>query len=218
MSAYRLLYKDIRLSIHPFFFILPVLTGALLLVPQWPYFIAFMYFFWISIPTIVNTLNAQNDYGFSVMMPVSKGDIVKGKILSFILLELLHLVFAAIFALIHARIYHVPNFLLNPNMAFFGFAFTIYALFNLVFFPLYFRTAYQFGLPTIVGTVVTLAFAAGVETLAIYYPTINRFLEGPDRSMRLIQLAILIMGILVFTGLSYLAIVLSKARYEKVDV
>lgn len=218
MSAYRLLYKDLRLSIHPFFLMLPVLTGALLLIPQWPYFIALMYFFWISIPTITNTFNAQNDYGFSVMLPVSKGDIVVGKIYSFILLELLHLIFAVIFAVIHAVIYDYPNFLLNPNMAFFGVAFLMYGLFNLVFFPMYFRTAYQFGLPTIVGTVVTLILAGGIEALAIYFPMVNKFMKGSGRDMRLFQLGVLVVGILLFVVFNYLAIRLSKANYERVDI
>ena len=74
MSAYRLLYKDLRLSIHPFFFILPVLTGALLLIPHWPYFIALMYFFWISVPNIYSTYNSQNDRTFCMLMPIKKND------------------------------------------------------------------------------------------------------------------------------------------------
>lgn len=47
---YNLVMKDLKLGLNPMFFVLPVLTGALMLVPGWLYFIVILYFCWITIP------------------------------------------------------------------------------------------------------------------------------------------------------------------------
>ncbi len=214
----NIFYKDIKLSIHPFFFIMPVLTGGLFLIPKWPYFIALMYFFWVSLPNIFANFNAQNDIGFSITMPVSKPYIVKGKVMSFILLETLHLVSGAVFALIHRMLYGMDNFALNLNMAFFGVAFIGFGLFNILFFPNYFRTAYKYGVPLIIGIVVITLFFTGVEFSILAGEKIARFLEGTASSMRLFQLGVLIFGMILFALLNLLAVRMSIKRFEKVDL
>lgn len=214
----NIFYKDIKLSIHPIFFILPVLTGGLFLIPKWPYFIALMYFFWISMPNIFAIFNAQNDMGFSITMPVSKPYIVRGKFMSFLLLELLHLAAGALFALIRAGLYGMDNFALNPNMAFFGVAFIGFGLFNILFFPHYFRTAYKYGVPLIIGIVVITLFFTGVEFSILAGDHITRFMEGTARPMLLFQLGVLILGIILFALLNLLAVNMSVKRFDKVDL
>jgi hypothetical protein len=214
----NIFYKDIKLSIHPIFFIMPVLTGGLFLIPKWPYFIALMYFFWISIPNIFAIFNAQNDFGFSITMPVSKPYIVKGKFMSFLFLELLHLATGTVFALIRKGLYGMDNFALNPNMAFFGIACIGFGLFNILFFPHYFRTAYKYGAPLIIGIVVITLFFTGVEFSLLAGENISRFMEDTASSMRLFQLGVLIFGMIVFALLSFITVRMSVKRFEKVDL
>ena len=74
-----LLYKEFRLAISPWFWHVS-LFGLLLFIPQWPYFIAMMYIFFITVPNICLSTKAQNDLGFTVMLPVRKRDVVAARI------------------------------------------------------------------------------------------------------------------------------------------
>ena len=158
-----------------------------------------MYFFWISVPNIFSTFNVQNDFGFSAIMPVSKKEIVGGKMLSFIFLEVLHLAAGAVFAVIHNMIFGLDNFALNLNMAFFGAAFIMFGLFNLVYFPGYFRTAFKYGLPLILGVLVTLVFVCAVEFSVMVSSGAARLMEGTSSGMQMVQFGVLIAGIILFT-------------------
>ena len=214
----NLLYKEFSLSINRFFLLVPVLTSALFLIPQWVFFIALMYFFWISVPNILSTYNAQNDISFSIMMPVKKSDIVGSKVLAFVILELLHLVTGMFFAYLNTRLYHTNNFLLDLTPAFFGIAFIMFGLFNITLFPMYFRTAYAYGLPTIAACVVTLLFVAGVEALVLVNRNIAYFLEGTSSESRLVQWIVLVAGIVIFALLNIITVKISSKRFEKVNL
>ncbi|WP_338131292.1 ABC-2 transporter permease [Cohnella rhizosphaerae] len=98
---YNLLIKDFKLGVNPWYLAMPVLTGALMLVPGWIYFLVLLYFCWITIPNMFAGFRAQNDLLFTSMMPVAKKDMVKARMLVIVCLELLHIAFAVIFGVIH---------------------------------------------------------------------------------------------------------------------
>jgi hypothetical protein len=106
---YNLLLKELKLGVNPFFYVMPFLTGALMLVPGWLYFVVFLYFCFLTIPNMFAGYKTQNDLLFSIMMPVSKKDIVKAKVAVIVILELLHIITAVIYGVFHTRLY--PDFI-----------------------------------------------------------------------------------------------------------
>jgi len=76
----NLVYKELRLSINSFLFVLPILLACLMFIPYWIYTFVFMYFFWITITQICAGYIAKEDNSFNAMIPVTKKDIVKSKI------------------------------------------------------------------------------------------------------------------------------------------
>ena len=214
----NLLYKEFKLSIHVFFLLMPILTGALFLIPQWVFLVALMYFFFVTVPNVYNTYNSQNDLGFTLMMPVRKCDIVKAKIGSVAILELMHIVVGAVFAVANILIYRTGNFVLDLNLAFFGTAFMMFGIFNLFFFPRYFRTAYFYGIPLFIAMMAAIVFAAAVELLVIFSPVFAALMEGAESTQRLFQLVWLLGGIGVFAVTNYAAYKLSAARFDKIDL
>lgn len=210
----NLLYKEFRLAIHPLFYLM-MLCSALLLIPQWLFFLALMYFFFTLVPNIFSIGKAQNDIVFSVMLPVRKRDVVKARITAIILLELMQIFTASIFAAIHMRIYTVNNFLMDTNIAFFGFAFIMYAAFNLAFFPLFYKTAYKIGIPAIIANAVAVLFAAGVEFAVLCIPALH-VLDGMENIVA--QIWVLIAGIGLFILLNVLAYLISARNFEKIDL
>jgi ABC-2 type transport system permease protein len=212
----NLLYKEFRLSIHPFYYILPVFTGALMLIPQWIFFLVPLYFCFISASNLFSTYKSNNDLNFSAMLPIPKRDIVKARIISILILELMHIAWAAAFALLNRTIYHTANFSLDLNPAFFGLIFIMFSLFNLILFPLFYQTGQKFGFPVILATTAAILFAAAAELLAVFSDPFRRLMETPGRNG--FQLASLTAGMLLFALGAAAAIRLSINRFEKVDI
>ena len=210
----NLLYKEFNLSIHPAFFLMPAF-GALLLIPQWPYFIALMYFFFISVPNIFNMNKAQNDLGFSATLPIRRADIVKARVISIIILELLQILVTAIFAFINMKLYTTENFLLDPNVAFIGFSFMMFGIFNIIYLPMFYKTADKIGWPLIIAFTAAFLFVTAVEGVILLVPS-ARILDGSAHLPA--QFITLGIGIATFFLLSSAANQLSIKRFEKINL
>ena len=211
----NLLYKEFKLTISSGFFLLALL-GALVLIPSWLYFFALMYAMFISIPQIFTAAKAQNDIGFSVMLPVRKRDVVKARVVSILLIETLHILVAAVFAAANILIYKGSNFFMDANVAFFGLAFVMFAIFNLVFFPAFYKNGYKVGVPTIIATAAAFVFMVAVEGLVMFVPTIGKYLDN-TKEMQL-QLPVLFIGIALFVLSAVAAYRISAKWFEKVDL
>ena len=208
-----LLYKEFHLVIHPLFYLV-LLFGALLLIPEWVYFVAVMYFFFITLPNIFTTSKAQNDIGFSAMLPVRRQDIVKARMASVIILEVLQILLTAVFAAINLAIYPNGNSLLDTNVTFIGCVFIIYAIFNVIFFPMFYKTAYKIGVPVIVATIAVVLLATGIEFLIVLVPAL-KVLDGRNF---LVQLPVLAGGIVIFVLLNMAAFRISSKRFDRIDL
>lgn len=209
----NLVYKELSLSINKFLFILPLLLAALMLIPNWIFSIVLMYFFWISVSQIYGAYLAQNDYSFTAMLPVTKKDIAVSKSITLFIMEGIHYFLAVIFAIIHNQIYGTFNFFMELNVGFFGLMLLMLGIFNVIFLPLYFKTAYFFGKPVVIGVIVTLIYAVLLETGNMLLPEVRNILASPDM---VIQGVLFISTGLVGILLSYLAVRLSVKNYENI--
>jgi hypothetical protein len=189
------------------------MLSALMLIPNWIFMLVFMYFFWITVPNVYSQYLAQEDYSFNIMLPVSKREVALSKVASLIIMELLHIVLAVVFAVLHNAIYGVWNPFIDLTPAFFGFGFFMYGLFNIIFLPKYFKTAYFYGKPTILGVVVTLVFGLGLETIAIGFPKYAYLVEPSGLGL---QLVYLIVGIVFFVVFNIIAAKQSVKNYESI--
>jgi len=210
----NLLYKEFKLTISPFYFVLPAILGTLMLIPQWLFFLVPLYFCFITVPYLFAAYKAQNDLSFSVMMPVSKSNIVKAKLLSIMTLELVHVIFAAIFAVLNKVLYNTENLFFNPNVAFIGLVFVMFGIFNLVLFPMFYKTGYKYGAAVIVSTISAFLFVAAMELSVVFNKEAAVFFETDVNR----QLAILALGLIMFLAMSYIAYKISLKRFKKVDV
>ncbi len=216
---YNLLMKDIKLGVNPFFYFMPFLTGALMLIPGWLYFFVFLYFCFITIPNIYGAYKTQNDLIFSIMMPVTKKDIVKSKMAVVVLLELLHIVTAAIYGVIHTQIYPDFNyFFFGPSIGFFGLCFVMLAIFNLIFISMYYKTSYKYGFPTVVGIIGAMLFGAAAEWVGIKNSMVFDLFKGKGADNFAIQFAILITGIVIFAIFTIIAYNIAIKRFKKVEI
>ena len=210
----NLIYKDLTLSINKFFFFLPVLLGALMFIPGWIFTLVFMYFFWISVSQIFAAFNTNADYDFTTSLPVRRQDIVRSRIYAIYIVEVIHLLFGLIFGLIHNQIYGTWNFFFDINFSFFGLMILLYGIFNVVFFPMYFRTAHFFGKPAIYGNIAALAYGFVLEFGIVKYQFMRDIFEGSITSQILPFTIATLLGI----GLSIFAVKRSQTNFKKIDL
>jgi ABC-2 type transport system permease protein len=212
-----LLYKEFKLSINIMAYFMPLL-GTLLLIPDWTYFIAFMYAF-ITIPVTFVICKDQRDHAFSVLLPVRKKDIVKARFISVAIVEMLQIFMAVIFALISNTLHSNGNaWLMDLNVAFFGIVFAIYALFNFVFMTMFYKTAHKILLPVFVSLLIVLVFTALTEYVIQTIPAMKMYFDGLNKERLIQQIPVLIAGILIYISTMIVSYKISYKRFEKIDI
>lgn len=210
-----LLYKEFKLVVNPLFYGVALLS-ALILIPQWLYFIALLYFCFMAAPNLFTLSKTYKEVYFSVIQPVRRRDIVKARVLSIVALEVLQILVAAVRVALKLTVMTAPNYLfMDGNLAFLGLSFVMFGLFNLVLLPMFYKTAYRIAMPTIAATAAAVAFAAVIELGIIYVP-FTRFLDGMQTTPA--HVITLLAGIAAFVGLNIAAYRLSAARFEKIDL
>ncbi|GIQ69076.1 hypothetical protein DUZ99_07475 [Xylanibacillus composti] len=216
---YNLLMKELKIGVNPFFYILPFLTGALMLIPGWLYFLVILYFCFITVPNMLGGYKSQNDLMFTSMMPVSKKDIVKAKVSFIVILELLHVVVAVVYGIISVYLYpNLTYYFFSPSPGFWGLCFVMLAIFNMILIPMYFKTAYKYGAATIAATTAAILFAGGAEWIGIQNKYLFGLFKGAGADNFAVHLLILIAGIGIFALFSAIAYHIAKKRFLKVEV
>ena len=140
----KLLYKEFALAAHPSLFIFTFL-GCLVIVPAYPYSVIFM--FGCLAPFITFMFARENnDAWFTAILPVKKRETVKAKCMLIIAVQLGQLIISVPFAVLR-NILSIPN---NPvgmdaTVGWYGFGFIIFSVFDLLFFPTYYKSGYKAG-------------------------------------------------------------------------
>ncbi|MDP4094409.1 MAG: ABC-2 transporter permease [Bacillota bacterium] len=212
----NLLYKEFRLFWHPAMFLF-LLFGTFLLIPSWPYFIAFGYIF-IAFNTAFIASRGNQDILLTVSFPVRKRDTVLAKVYLIVIVELLQVVISIPFALINNAIYKGNMAGMNVNFAFYGLVLIMYALFNIIFLPMFYKTAYKVGVPVIVAILAVLVYIGVVNFAVLSIPYLKTNLNGLGVSHLGSQLLVLAAGIILFLGTTPLVYRMSAQKFEKVDL
>ncbi len=134
----KLIMKEWKLCMHPTGYLMPLLA-VLVLVPGYPYGVCCFYV-GLAIFFICLTAREDHDAGYTLMLPVSRRDAVRGRILFCAALEAADLMLMGMFILIRNVIGSLPNPAgLDAGAALIGDGMIIFALFNRVFFPVYYK-------------------------------------------------------------------------------
>lgn len=208
----HLFIKEYQLSINKFFIYSGILFSAMLLIPNWIYIIAFMYVFWLVVPAVYSEYNIQNDFTFMDTLPVSKKDIVTTKVFAIAFIEFLHVLCGILFSYINYLLYGMDKLFFDLNFAFFGNILIMYTIFNLIFFPRYFKTAFFFGKAAIFGSITAIFYVGVIEILNLFVKPINIILESPNYLG--MQIGIFVLGLLLFISSLFCIIKISSKQFE----
>jgi hypothetical protein len=212
----NLMHKELRLNV-PAGLWLCLAFPILLLVPTWPFVIAFGYVF-IPVMVIMQMDKANADLLFATLLPVRKRDIVTARTATLALIEAGFVAVGAVFAVVRHFLYDSPNQAgMNVNLAFFGVVLAMYAVFNAILLPGYYKSAYLMLWPILGGSLVSV-LVGGV--LALLPPLVPALGVVNDRGLGNVgwQLTVLAGGLAVYAAATALAHRQAVSNFERVDL
>lgn len=223
-----LLFKELRLAMHPICYVFIALFPFMILIPSYPIGIGFIYIL-TCYPILflgANKGQQSNDLLYSVLLPVRKKDIVLARILTVILMQVTFmLLLSALYPLailINTVVaesastpgeFKIPGLGLNSYVLLLAIAIIGYALADLIFFPIY----YKKGKSIVMSTLLTIiGFVVYICLFTIGLPYIPG-LEIMNNMHIGIQFAILA-GAVIFSLVIHIVVYrISSKRLEKVD-
>ena len=211
-----LLYKQLRLVCHP---MTPIfcLFGIMVMIPNYPYTVIFFY---VTLGLFFSFLNMreQKDLYYTALLPIPKRDTVKAGCLFVVLIEAASLVLLIPCCLLAAGLQPGKDNLvgLDPNLALPAAGFLLYALFNAVFLPAFYKSGYKVG-AAFVKAVVPMNLLMLVLEVLPHIPVLS-WLDDMDAAVQLRLLPLFIGSILFYIGGTFLGFRVSARAYEKVDM
>jgi hypothetical protein len=215
----NLLYKEFTLAAHPTIYIF-LSFGAMLLIPSYPYYVAYIYTCLAIFFVFLNGRESK-DVFYTASLPIRKRDTVKARCYMIAIIELAQILVSVPFAVIGSRINPNPQGNLagiEANFAFFGFVFVLFALFNIIFIPMFYKTAYQAGKSFLWAGSAVAVYIVVMEAAVQIIPVLKTNLDtsAPDKMIK--QLPILAAGIVIYALMMLLAYKKAAHNFEKVDL
>lgn len=213
----KLLMKEWKLCMHPTGYIM-LLCSALTLVPGYPYGVSCFYM-GLAIYFICLTARENHDAGYTLMLPVSREDAVKARILFCGLLEVIDVLLIGLFSLLKGAIGNMPNPAgLDAGLALAGEALIIFAIYNMIFFPLYYRDINKPGKAFAFAAVAVFAWII-LEIIATYtVPFFRDVLDQPDPRFMRDKALFTLGGLALFLAGTAKSIQMSAKRFEETDL
>lgn len=223
-----LIYKELKLAMHPICYVFIVLFPFMILIPSYPLGIGFIYVL-TCYPILflgANKGQQSNDLLYSTLLPVRKKDIVMARILTVIFMQVAFmLIMSALYPL--ARLFNelivansknpeeitIPGLGLNSYVLVLAFAIVGYAIADIIFFPIY----YKHGKSIVMSTLFTiLGFVIYIGVFTIGLPFVPGL--GILNNLHIgIQFAILAGAIALSFLLHIFVYRISSKRLEMVD-
>lgn len=215
----NIMRKEMKLSASPLSYLF-ILFGFMFFLPGYPVLCG-AFFATLGLFQGFQYAREANDIVFSALLPISKGDVVKGKYLFVCFIEACSLILMLASTLIRmttladSAVYRA-NALMNANLFAVGGALLIFGLFNVVFLGGFFKTAYKLGKPFITYSIVTF-LAIGVLEALHHVPgleSVNAFgLEHIG-----LQLVLLLAGLAAFLLMTLLSYSAACRHFERIDL
>ena len=210
----ELLYKELRLAAHPNLYVF-MLMGMLLLVPSYPFGVVFLFGLLGPYISVFYDRETRDTY-FTVLLPIKKADVVKGKCALFAFAQLGQLIISVPFALLRPLLYDSNAVGMEANAAYYGFGLMIYGIFDLIFLTQFYKTAYKAGKAFIVAGIPAVLLIAGMEFLT-HIPGMA-WICALDAHALITQLPLLVMGAVIYSVALFFACRRAGSNFSRVNL
>ena len=214
-----LLIKEFRLSASALSWLF--LAGSFIaLIPNYPILLS-AFFICLGIFQSIRLTRETNDILYSVLLPVPKEGVVRGKYAFACVIQLIGLALMAALTAIRMTVLsgaaaYRDNPLMNAGPLYLAFALLVFAAFNVFFLGGFFRTAYKLGAPFLTFGVAAAVLILAGEALH-HFPGLE-FLNAPAGERMDLQLILLACGALLYALLTLLACRGAERRFARLDL
>lgn len=213
----KLLKKEFRLCLHPTALIMLGLS-AMVFIPGYPYAVIFFYMT-LAIYFICLTGRENHDAAYTLTLPVSRRDMVRGRIGFACCLEGMQLAVCLLMILVKRWIGAAPNPAgLDANAALPGEGFVVFALFNLIFFPGWYKNILKIGGAFLKASVAVFVYIVLAVVATYAMPFVRDVLDTPDPEHLAEKILFTVCAAAVYAGATALAVDLSCRRLEAQDL
>lgn len=216
----KLIKKEIALCLHPTAFIF-LSFAALVFVPNYPYEVIF-FFSCLSVFFCCMMTRENGDIAFSCALPVKKEHIPLAKMLVVIGLQCIILLLAGIIGAIKGAVLPAEQYVnqagISANIVLVGNGAILLGIFNLIFFPRYFKKPDKIGVPFAIGAIAVFLLIGVSIVLRWATPLYSITLNGLNSEHTGAKIAALGIGIAVYIILSAISCKLAMKRFQNIDV
>jgi len=217
------LNKEIKLCLAPINYVY-LSFAVMTIIPNYPRYVGF-FFFCVSILHLFNNSMLNKDIEYSMILPITKKDIVKSRCLLVGTYEIVGTLLSVPFSIIFFKIMPTPEGNIagiEGNVAFYGLVLVLLSIFNFVFFTKYYKKAGKPGgsflLASIFFWIFTMLFEFPIWTKNVFGIEFFQMLDRFDAESQIKQLPILAAGIVIYFLVWILTYKISSRRFEKVDL
>jgi hypothetical protein len=216
-----LLYKELKLAMHPICYVFIAMFPFMILIPSYPIAIGFLYVL-TCYPILflgANKGQQSNDLLYSTLLPIRKKDIVKARIMTVLLM---HVVFIALTTALYPLAVFINNSINDavvPGLGLHSYVLVLaiviigYAIADLIFFPIYYKNGKSIVMSTLM---MILGFVLYLGIFTIGLPFIPG-LEWINELPLYVQFIILGVSLIIYIALHLVVYKVSYKRLEKVD-
>lgn len=216
----NLIKKELALCLHPTAFIF-LSFAALVFVPNYPYEVIF-FFSCLSVFFCCMMARENGDIAFSCALPVKKEHIPLAKILVTIGLQGIVLLLVGIIGTVKGAVLPAEQYVnqagISANIVLVGNGAILLGIFNLIFFPRYFKKPDKIGVPFVIGAIVVFLLIGVFIVLRWAIPLYSTTLNGHNAVNTGAKAAALIIGFVVYIMLSAISCKLSMKYFQRVNL
>ena len=163
----------------------------------------------------------SNDIMYSILLPVSKSQVVKAKYLTVAILQMAAFVLCLLFTLIRMTLFsntavYENNVLMPANFVYLAFVLLIFACFNVIFVGGFFKTAYGIGKPFILFIVANFIIIIAAEVL--HYVPGFEWMNAMDFRFMTKQVISFIGALGIYIVFTVMSCRTSCMRFQKIDL
>ena len=215
----NMLRKEMRLSASVLSYLF-ILFGFMFLLPGYPVLCG-AFFVCLGLFQSFQTAREANDIVFSVLLPVAKTDVVKGKYLFVCIIEGCAFALMAAATVLRMTVFseaavYRSNSLMNANPFALGMACVIFGIFNWIFVGGFFKTAYKFARPFV--SFIIACFLVIIIAEALHHVPGLEQLNAFGTEHIVLQLIMLAAGIAVFLLTTLLSCIKACKSFESLDL
>ena len=215
----NLIRKELTLCMHPTAFIF-LFFAVLVFVPNYPYEVIF-FFSCLSVFFCCMMTRENGDIAFSCALPVKKEHIPLAKMLVVFGLQGIILLLVGIIGAVKGAVLPAEQYVnqagLSANLALVGNGAVLLGVFNLIFFPRYFRSPDKIGVPFVIGAVVVFLLIGVFIVLRWATPLYSVTLNGLNSVNSGAKASALIIGMAIYAIMSAISCKLSMKHFQRHD-